>query len=119
MNRFITDDVARTRLFFLGLLIAVGAQAREKAIVAPGCIQQSPQQCVTAALEAMGGRERLQQVSSVRLQTVGHTLLMEQSYRQSPFIASYERGRVTMDLAHQRLLAETKLTWPESDPNQS
>ena len=45
----------------------------EKAAVAPGCAQESPQQCITAALEAMGGRERLQQVSSVRLQTVGHS----------------------------------------------
>jgi hypothetical protein len=119
MNRFINDDVARLRLVLLGLLIAVGAHAREKPIAVPGCAQQSPQQCVTAALEAMGGRERLQQVSSVRLQTVGNTLLMEQSYRQAPFIASYERGLVTMDLANQRLFAETKLTWPESDPNQA
>src|SRR5882672_9412749 len=119
MNRFITDDVARRRLFLLGILIAAGAQAREKPIVVPGCAQQSPQQCVTAALEAMGGRERLQQVSSVRMQTVGHTLLMEQSYRQAPFITAYQRGHVTMDLANQRLFAETKLTWPESDPNQS
>jgi hypothetical protein len=44
---------------------------------------------------------------------------MEQSYRQAPFITSYERGQLTMDLANQRLSAETKLTWPESDPNQS
>ena len=117
MNRFITDDVARRRLFLLGLLIAAGAaQAKEKAMVVPGCAQQSPQQCVTAALEAMGGRERLQQVSSVRMQTVGHTLLMEQSYRQAPFITSYERGHVTLDLVNQRLFAETTLTWPESTP---
>jgi len=67
----------------------------------------------------MGGRERLQQVASVRLQTVGHTLLTEQSYRQAPFITSYERGGTTLDLANQRLLKEANLTWPESDPNQS
>jgi hypothetical protein len=93
--------------------------AVEKPVAAPGCPHESPQQCVTAALEAMGGRERLQQVVSVRLQTVGHVLLMEQSYRQSPFIAAYERGHITMDLANQRVLTEEKLTWPESDPNQS
>jgi hypothetical protein len=120
MNRFNIHDVAILRLFlFVGVLIAAGAQARDKPAAEPGCPQESPQQCVTAALEAMGGRERLQQVSNVRLQTVGHALLMEQSYRQAPFIASYERGHVTMDLANQRLFAETKLTWPESDPNQS
>jgi hypothetical protein len=112
-----------------GLCIAAGAHAsvhvrahahaHEKTAETPGCEHESPQQCITAALEAMGGRERLQQVTNVRLQTVGHTLLMEQSYRQSPFIASYERGQTIIDLANQRLLAESKLTWPESDPNQS
>src|SRR5258708_39129251 len=95
-----------------GLCSAAGAHASDKSTGAPGCAHESPQQCVTAALEAMGGRERLQQVVSVRLQTVGHTLLMEQSYRQAPFITSYERGRTTMDLANQRLLKEAKLTWP-------
>ncbi len=95
------------------------ASAREKAAAAPGCAEESPQQCISAALDAMGGRDRLQRVTNVRLQTAGHTLLMEQSYRQAPFITSYERDRITLDLANQRLLAEEKLTWPESDPNQS
>ena len=65
------------------------AHAKEKPASAPGCAQESAQQCVTAALEAMGGREALLQVASIRLQTIGHTELMEQSYRQSPFITSY------------------------------
>src|ERR1700734_3879943 len=124
MNRFLWLAAA-------GLCLTAGAHAhadarpharthgREKPVQTPGCVQESPQQCITAALEAMGGRERLQQVSSVHLQTVGHTLLMEQSYRQAPFITSYERGNITLDLANQRLLSEEKLTWPESDPNQS
>jgi hypothetical protein len=86
---------------------------------APGCPHASPQECVAAALEAMGGRERLQQVGSVRLQNIGHTLLPEQSYRQSPFVTSYEHEVISIDLANQRLAAEAKLTWPESDPNQS
>jgi hypothetical protein len=67
----------------------------------------------------MGGRERLQQVKSVRLETIGHTLLMEQSYRQEPFITSYERDRTTLDLVNHRVLTEAKQTWPESDANQS
>jgi len=58
-------------------------------------------------------------LKSVRLQTIGHTLLMEQSYRQAPFITSYERGQVTLDLANQRLLSQEKVTWPESDADQS
>jgi hypothetical protein len=103
----------------VGMCMVANAHAKEKTIGAPGCAHESPQQCVTAALEAMGGRELLQQVTSVRLQSVGHTLLMEQSYRQAPFITSYERDHITMDLANQRLLTEAKLTWPESDPNQS
>lgn len=102
-----------------GICIAAVVHAKEKQIAAPGCSHESAQQCVTAALDAMGGRERLQQVTSIRLQTVGNTLLAEQSYRQAPFIASFERTRVTMDLAGQRLIAETQLTWPEADPNQT
>jgi hypothetical protein len=84
----------------------------------PGCEHLSAQQCVSAALESMGGRERLEALKSVRLQTVSHTLLMEQSYRQAPFITSYEHDVVTMDLAGQRILTEAKVTWPESDFNQ-
>ena len=101
-----------------GMGMAPGVYAVEKA-AAPGCAHESPQQCVTAGLEAMGGRELLQKVASIRMETVGHTLLMEQSYRQAPFITSYERDHITMDLANQRLLDEAKLTWPESDPHQS
>jgi hypothetical protein len=92
---------------------------KEKPASAPGCADESAQQCVTAAIEAMGGREALLQVASIRLQTIGYTELMEQSYRQSPFITSYERGSITIDLTNQRMLTESKLTWPESDPNQS
>jgi hypothetical protein len=101
------------------LCMVAGVHANEKSTGTPGCAHESAQQCVTAALEAMGGRDRLQQVASVRLQTVGHTLLVEQSYRQTPYLTSYERGHVTLDLANQRLLTEAKLTWPESDPDQS
>lgn len=85
----------------------------------PGCDRQTPQQCVKLAIDAMGGRDRLLQVASILLQTVGHTLLAEQSYRQDPFITSYDSARITLDLANQRMLSENKLTWPESDPKQA
>jgi hypothetical protein len=110
---------------WLCLLVAIvsgmtaSVLAQENSTGAPGCAHQSPQQCVNLALEAMGGRERLQQVKNVRLQTIGHTLLMEQSYRQAPFITSYERDQLTLDLAGQRGITDAKLTWPESDLNQS
>jgi hypothetical protein len=113
--------VVKLRAWFVaaaGLCMAAGVHAEERAN-APGCAHESPQQCVTAALEAMGGRERLQKVASIRMDTTGHTLLMEQSYRQAPFITSYERDHITMDLANQRLFNQEKLTWPESDPNQA
>jgi hypothetical protein len=97
-----------------------GVQAKENSAAgSPGCAHESPQQCVGLALDAMGGRERLQQVKSVRLQTISHTLLTEQSYRQAPFIASYERDQTTLDLANRQLFTEAKMTWPESDQNQA
>jgi hypothetical protein len=101
------------------LWMTAGAQTKETSAVGPGCAHESPRQCVNLALEAMGGSERLQQIKSVRLEYIGHTLLAEQSYRQAPFITSYKRGQTTLDLTNQRVLTEVKLTWPESDPNQS
>src|SRR5215472_17188160 len=102
------------------VIVGTSAQAQIKSRpAAPGCEQKTAQECVALALDAMGGRERLEQLKSVRLQTIGHTLLVEQSYRQAPFIASYERGQTILDLANQRMLREGKLTWPEADPNQS
>jgi hypothetical protein len=101
-----------------GMWMAAGVHAVEK-FMTPGCAHDSPQQCVNGALEAMGGREQLQKVATLRMETTGHTLLMEQSYRQAPFITAYERDHITMDLVNQRLLDEAKLTWPESDPHQS
>jgi hypothetical protein len=85
----------------------------------PGCEGKSAKQCVELALDAMGGRERLQQVKNTRLQNISHTLLMEQSYRQAPFITSYERDSTTVDFANERLRTEAKVTWPEADSNQA
>lgn len=96
-----------------------GLQAREASADNPGCGDESVQECIGMALKAMGGRERLQQVKSVRLQNIGHTLVMEQSYRQAPFITSYEHNRTTLDLANQRVRIDAKVTWPEADTNQS
>ena len=95
------------------------AGAQESPMSTPGCAGKNPQQCVDLALDAMGGRDRLEQIKTVRLTTIGHTALAEQSYRPDPFITSYERGRTTLDLANQRVLREATLTWPESDPGQS
>lgn len=96
---------------------AIHAQAPVEAT--PGCLHKSAQQCVDLALDAMGGRERLQRIKNIRIQTTGHTQLMEQSYRQAPFITSYERDQLTLDLAGRRATVNQKATWPESDPNQA
>ena len=104
------------------LCLTAGAQVKQNATGgagAPGCTAQTAQQCVELALDAMGGRKRLLAVSNVRLTLTGHTLLTEQSYRQAPFITSYERDLTTLDLAQQRLRTEAKITWPESDPGQA
>lgn len=53
------------------------------------------------------------------MRTLGHTLLMEQSYRQDPFISSYEKTTATLDLAHQWMLSDVTVTWPEADDNQA
>jgi hypothetical protein len=93
---------------------AVGAPAR----AAPQCAP-TPRQCVALALSAMGGRERIEAVKALELEGVQHTLLVEQSYRQEPFITAYARTQEKIDLAAERMLIQTHLTWPESDPGQS
>jgi len=50
---------------------------------APGCEGLTPRACLDLAIAAMGGRSRLEAVSHIEWQGLGHTLLMEQSYRQS------------------------------------
>jgi hypothetical protein len=47
--------------------IAPGVQAQESSAGGPGCGDRSPKQCLELALDAIGGRDRLQQVKSVRL----------------------------------------------------
>jgi hypothetical protein len=85
----------------------------------PGCDERTALQCIDLALDAMGGRERLLQLKGMQLQSIGHTLLAEQSYRQDPFITSYERDDTMLDLVNGRLRTEAKATWPESDQGQA
>lgn len=82
------------------------------------CQKAGPKGCLALTLDAMGG-SRLDSLKSMTYETVGHTLLIEQSYRQEPFIASYERSKGNLDLVGKRIRVESTLTWPESDPGQS
>ena len=83
------------------------------------CEAAGPKGCLALAAEAMGGAARLDGVKSMSYESVGHTLLVEQSYRQDPFISSYERAKVKIDMEGKKVRMETQLTWPESDPGQS
>jgi hypothetical protein len=112
------DNVFLRRCAALLLSLLAIASASASPVEHPGCANLSARQCVDLALAAMGGRDRLEQLKSVRLKTTGHTLLMEQSYRQDPFIASYERTETTLDLTGQRVLTSLTETWPEADPKQ-
>jgi hypothetical protein len=101
---------------------AGGASAAASAHAAAGAAPQcapTPRDCAALALAAMGGRERIEAVKGLGLEGVQHTLLVEQSYRQEPFITAYARTQEKIDFASQRALILTHLTWPESDPGQA
>jgi hypothetical protein len=102
------------------LVVTLSASARSQARGTdnPGCLDKSAQQCVALAMEAMGGRGNLEKITSMRLQTVRDTKLVEQSYRQAPFLTSYESDLVTLDFTNKRMRSESKITWPENDMNQ-
>jgi hypothetical protein len=85
----------------------------------PGCDGLSPRACLEQSLEAMGGRAKLEAIRNLKLDAISHTALMEQSYRQAPFITSYERDRVTLDFSGARLRTEAHGIWPESDLNEA
>jgi hypothetical protein len=85
----------------------------------PGCDRIDAKACVQRAIDAMGGEQRLAGIHSASYETIGHTVLSEQSYRQQPFITSYERDKVTVDFDKQRTTRDVHLTWPESDPHQA
>ena len=98
---------------------AIGVWAAQNPTSTPGCENRSAKECVDLAVQAMGGRERLASIDSLRIDKIGHTLLAEQSYRQEPFIASYERTDETLDFKNGRIRRKIHLVWPESDPNRA
>jgi hypothetical protein len=123
---------SRRRIFSAILLAAaglslrpmIGAAGPQNGNAAPPvqdstCRESGPKGCLELALQAMGGRAQLENIRSLRFEEMGHTALMEQSYRQDPFITSYEHVKETIDFEHGRVHRETHGTWPESDPGQS
>jgi hypothetical protein len=85
----------------------------------PGCERIDVHACLNLALAAMGGRDRLAGIHNMQLDVIGHTALTEQSYRQAPFISSYERDQLTVDFDKGQLLQHARAVWPESDPHQA
>jgi hypothetical protein len=83
----------------------------------PGCDRIDAKACVEQAIDAMGGRQRLAGIHSESFVSMGHTVLSEQSYRQQPFITSYERDDVTVDFDKLRMTEHAHVTWPEADPH--
>jgi len=98
---------------------APGRPSPASGYVEDSCGKLTPRDCAALALEAMGGRARLEGIKSIYVEVIGHTALTEQSYRQDPFITSYERAKETLDLAGGRIRREAQMTWPESDLGQS
>lgn len=84
------------------------------AMPAGSCGPHVPRECLALAIEAMGGRARIEAVKHIELTGMGHTLLMEQSYRQAPFLTSYLRFHEWLDFANARVRIEQTLTWPEA-----
>jgi glyoxylase-like metal-dependent hydrolase (beta-lactamase superfamily II) len=99
--------------------VAVALSAHASPSATPGCSGLSPAACLEQSLDAMGGRARLEAIRTLKLDAISHTALMEQSYRQAPFITAYERDHVTLDFAGARLRTEAHGIWPESDLNQA
>ncbi|HKN61709.1 MAG TPA: hypothetical protein VJW93_11055, partial [Candidatus Acidoferrales bacterium] len=126
------SSTSRRKLLLPILLVATGLSPnpmsgaggqRNAASATPiqdsACLESGPKGCLELALAAMGGRAQLENIRNLRFDEMGHTALMEQSYRQDPFITSYEQIKETIDFEHGRVHRETHGTWPESDPGQS
>jgi hypothetical protein len=106
-------------LIFLGFALATDSTPAAAAASQCGTQRSSrPQDCLALAIAAMGGSERLQGVHGLSLETVQHVALVEQSYRQEPFITAYVRTKEKIDFSGGRLLVQAHQTWPESDPGQ-
>ena len=108
----------RCTVFFAAIACCLIGSPGFPAGAAPECAPTA-RDCAALALAAMGGRERIEAVKTLELEGVQHTLLVEQSYRQEPFITAYARTQEKIDFGPQRILIQTHLTWPESDPGQS
>jgi hypothetical protein len=82
------------------------------------CAQGDAKGCLALAVEAMGGHTKLDALQGVTYEFVANELIPEQSYRQDPFIAAYERATSTLDYKNGREMVVARKIWPESDSPQ-
>jgi hypothetical protein len=94
--------------------VVTTAAATTPPLAGPRCTDAAA--CVRAGLDAMGGADRLRAVRTQAIDRVAYTLLVEQSYRQAPFITSYRRDKVAIDMTAKKLRIASHATWPEADP---
>jgi hypothetical protein len=118
---FVTSLV--TSLLVLETIVSAGARisrSSAKTAVAPAdaCAQVDAKACVALAVNAMGGQTKLQALQGVTYEFVANELIPEQSYRQDPFIAAYERATSTLDYKNGREMVVARKIWPEADSPQ-
>ena len=82
----------------------------------PGCENISARACVALSITAMGGKQALQAIHTIQLDTLDNTALAEQSYRQQPFLQAYDRTQISIDFDKSRVRYDQKAWWPEADP---
>lgn len=80
------------------------------------CRSISARDCLGLVVNAVGDKKQLDLFTSLQFSSIGHTQIAEQSYRQEPFLTSYERTKEIIDFRGKRVFREIQMTWPESDP---
>jgi hypothetical protein len=112
-----------TSLLVLESLLSAGARtswssAMPVAAPADPCAQADARACLALAVNAMGGQTKLEALQGVTYEFIANELIPEQSYRQDPFIAAYERATSTLDYKNGREMVVARKIWPESDSPQ-
>jgi glyoxylase-like metal-dependent hydrolase (beta-lactamase superfamily II) len=104
------------------MIFALSIGAAENSESDKAAQNEKAREMVRAALTAMGGEEKIRQLSSVTLEGIGHQFAVEQSERpEGPFILAYKQVKEIRDLANQRLRQTTEIkqtqvpNWSGSD----
>ena len=94
--------------FFLSMVIAFGSpfSGISRNLAKP---DESAQQLLRNAVEAMGGEEKLRSLKTVVIEGIGHTYLIEQSERpEGPWIVNYQQITELRDYYNHKLRRTTR-----------